>query len=84
MYNYLVIGNDKDGVPFFDKLPEWDKRLNFIIINPFDKDEKGRPLPIKIPMPYNWAMPLAMGYAFGNMVFGSEGVRKSISLITTR
>jgi hypothetical protein len=82
MYNYLVVGNDKDGVPFFDKVPEWDKRLNFIIMNPFDKDEKGRPLPIKIPMPYNWAMPLAMGYAFGNMAFGSEGVRKSISLIT--
>jgi hypothetical protein len=82
MFNYLVGGNDKDGVPFFDKLPEWDKRLNFIVLNPFDRDDKGRPMPEKIPMPYNWALPLAMGYAFGNMVFGSESAQKSISLIT--
>jgi hypothetical protein len=82
MFNYLVGGNDKDGVPFFDKLPDWDKRLNFIIINPFDKDDKGRPIPIKIPMPYNWALPLAMGYAFGNMIFGTLGAGKAISLVT--
>jgi hypothetical protein len=62
--------------------PDWDKRLNFIIINPFDTDDKGRPLPIKIPMPYNWALPLAMGYAFGNMIFGTLGAGKAISLVT--
>lgn len=82
MFNYLIGGNDKDGVPFFDKIPEWDKRLNIIILNPFDLDKKGRPQPIKIPMPYNWALPLAMGYGFGNMAFGSLGVGKSINLMT--
>jgi hypothetical protein len=81
MFNYLVAGNDKDGVPFFEKIPEWDRRLNFIILNPFDKDAKGRPQPIKIPMQYNWAIPLVLGYAFGTQVFGKESVRKTISMV---
>jgi len=75
-FNYLVAGDDKDGTPFFDKIPEWDRRLNFIILNPFDTDDQGRPQPIKIPMPYNWAFPLMVGYGFGELMFGSEGPRK--------
>ncbi len=78
-FNYLIGGDDKDGIPFFEKLPEWDRRLNFIILNPFDKDEKGRPTPIKIPMPYNWAFPLMMGYGFGTRVFGKESIRKTLA-----
>jgi predicted RNA methylase len=81
-FNYLVGGDDKDGVPFFDKLPEWDKRLNIIILNPFTKDSEGRPQPIKIPMPYNWAMPLTLGYGFGNATFGSMKLGKAIAMVT--
>jgi len=80
-YNYLVYGEDKDGVPFFEKIPEWERRLNFIVLTPA-KDDKGRPQPIKIPMPYNWAMPLALGYAFGTTVFGKESTRKTLAMVT--
>ena len=80
-FNYLVAGDDKDGIPFFDKIPEWDRRLNFIILNPFDRDDKGRPQPIKIPMPYNWAFPLALGHAFGGLLFGKEGPRKLMAMV---
>lgn len=83
MFNYLVGGDDKDGVPFFEKIPEWDRRLNFIILNPFDKDAKGRPQPIKIPMPYNWAFPLVLGYAMGNRVFGKEKLSKTAAMVAT-
>jgi predicted RNA methylase len=80
-FNYLVAGEDKDHIPFFDKIPEWDRRLNFIVLNPFDTDAKGRPQPIKIPMPYNWAFPLLLGYAFGGFVFGKEGPRKLMTMV---
>jgi hypothetical protein len=80
-FNYLVGGDDKDGIPFFDKIPEWDRRLNFIMLNPFTPDEKGRPEPIKIPMPYNWAFPLMLGYAFGGLMFGKEGPRKLMAMV---
>lgn len=80
-FNYLIGGNDKDGVPFFEKIPEWDRRLNFIVLNPYDRDEKGRPIPIKIPMPYNWAFPLMLGYGFANMMFGTKGVLNTVGTI---
>jgi hypothetical protein len=77
-FNYLYAGNDKDGTPFFEKIPEWDRRMNFIIMTPF-KDSQGRPIPIKIPMPYNWALPLSMGYSFGGAVFGKLHVGQAMS-----
>ncbi len=80
-FNYLVAGDDKDGTPYFDKIPEWDRRMNFIIMSPV-KDGKGRPEPIKIPMPYNWAFPLMLGYAFGGFMFGKEGPRKLLGMVT--
>jgi hypothetical protein len=80
-FNYLVGGDDKDGIPFFDKIPEWDRRLNFIVLDPFDTNTKGRPQPIKIPMPYNWAFPLLLGYAMGGAIFGSEGARKLAAMV---
>lgn len=80
-FNYLIGGDDKDGVPFFEKIPEWDRRLNFILLNPFDRDEKGRPVPIKIPMPYNWAFPLMLGYGMGTRVFGKEAIRKTLGMV---
>jgi hypothetical protein len=69
MFNYLVGGNDKDGIPFFDKMPEWEKHLNLTVMNPFHHDDKGRPVPIHIPLPYNWAFPFALGQAIATMAF---------------
>ena len=81
-FNYLIGGNDTDGVPFFDKLGEWERRLNFIVLNPFIKDEKGRPYPMKLPMPYFWSIPLTLGYAFGNMVFGNRKIGHALGMVT--
>jgi len=83
-FNYLIGGDDKDGVPFMDKIPEWDRHLNFIVLNPFIKDAKGRPMVNKIPMPYNWAFPYVMGSAMATMVFGKDKhrFRKMLGIVT--
>jgi N12 class adenine-specific DNA methylase len=85
MFNYLVGGNDKDGIPFADKMAWWEKSLTFTLLNPFgiDKDAKDRPQPIHIPMPYNWAFPLMIGQAAAAMVFTKDphGVRKALGAV---
>ncbi len=80
-WNYLVGGNDKDGVPFFDKLPEWERANSLILMNPFVTDEKGRPTAIKFPFPYNWAAPLSTGYFAGNLLWGHEKMGALVNLV---
>ena len=74
IWNYLIGGKDKDGVPFFDKIPPWERSKGFILLNPWNTDEKGRPMAIKWPFPYNWSFPLSMGYGLGNFMWGSATV----------
>jgi len=74
LWNYLVGGNDKDGTPLFEKIPPWERELNFILMDPLDHDAKGRMQPIKIPMPYNWALPLNIGNSIIGMILGKEGI----------
>lgn len=71
-WNYLVGGNDKDGVPFFDKIPSYEKNKAMILLLPWSTDAKGRPNALKFPFPYNWAAPLSFGYGMGNFMWGSE------------
>jgi N12 class adenine-specific DNA methylase len=71
-WNYFIGGKDKDGVSFYDKLPEWDRLHNLIIFNPWTKDAEGRPEPVKIPFPYNWAWPAAWATAMGGLMWGSK------------
>jgi len=72
MFNYLIGGKDKDDRYFMDKIPLWERRLNFTVLNPLHKDEKGRPVPYHIAMPYNWAFPMTIGSAFATMAFGTD------------
>lgn len=72
MFNYLIGDKDKDGRYFMDKIPLWERRLNFTVLNPFHKDEKGRPVPYHIAMPYNWAFPMTIGSAMATMAFGTD------------
>jgi hypothetical protein len=84
MFNYLVGGEDEDRIPFMDKIPEWNRRLNFTLLNPFHHDEKGRPVPIHIPMPYNWAFPLTLGSAMASTIFGKDkhSTRSMLGMVT--
>jgi hypothetical protein len=60
LYNYLYGGNDKDGTPFFEKVPEWTRRLSMVVMSPFH-DSKGRPYFGTISLPYNYAFPFTVG-----------------------
>jgi hypothetical protein len=42
-------GEDEEGISYYDKIPEWKKKTNFIIMNPFNGREA-----ISIPMPYGY------------------------------
>lgn len=82
LWNYLAGGDDTDGTPFFEKIGPWERELNIIIMNPWDRDSKGRPQPIKIPLPYNWALPFNIGNIIVGSFLGKEGfVKHAESLI---
>lgn len=81
-FNYLIGGNDKDGIPFYDKIAPWDRHLNFVLMNPFHRDDQGRPVPIKIPLPYNWALPSTLGHALATLVWGHPDMKaKAVSMV---
>ena len=71
-WNYFVGGKDKDGIPFFDKIPDYEKAKGLILLAPWLPDDKGRPSAIKFPFPYNWGGAMAPGYALGNVLWGSQ------------
>ncbi len=54
MTNSNVGGTDEDGVPFWDKIPEYEKNMNQIIMMPPKADESGklRARYIKVPSAY--------------------------------
>ena len=79
LWNYLMGGKDDDGVPFIDKVPDWERRLNFIIMQPHRDGSK--PDILKIPMPYNWALPLHMGGAMVEGVLGHHSVGKTLTSV---
>tara|TARA_R110002073_G_scaffold3315_6_gene22356 strand:- start:14101 stop:19374 length:5274 start_codon:yes stop_codon:yes gene_type:complete len=50
MINILFSGEDEDGVPFFNKIPDYEKERNFIVMDPTsDKGEY-----FKVPLPYGY------------------------------
>jgi hypothetical protein len=49
LLNQIMSGEDEEGVPYYDKIPEWKKKTNFIIMNPFNGREA-----VSIPMPYGY------------------------------
>ena len=49
LLNQIMSGEDEKGISHYDKIPEWKKKTNFIIMNPFNGREA-----ISIPMPYGY------------------------------
>lgn len=76
LWNYLMGGSDDNGEPYIDKIPDYEKALNFTLLNPFDRDVRGRPNSIHLPLPYNWAFPLLIGSMMGSMVMHALGFSK--------
>jgi hypothetical protein len=71
-------GADDEGIPYFEKVGEWDRAKNIIILNPWHTDDKGRPMPYKWPV--LWALPglpLVFGYHLTGMALNATGAIKS-------
>lgn len=60
------MGDDDDGIPYWDKIPLWEKERNIIFVLPPYMKTIGEQIPdstgryIKIPLPYGWNTPLFM------------------------
>jgi hypothetical protein len=79
MYNYLVGGKDKDGVPFFDKLSDWEQRNHFTFFVPGVTDSKGRPQPVKIALPYGMGGIFSLGTAMARQAFGTYSTKDNLA-----
>lgn len=75
--NYLLGGSDKDGVPFFEKVPPWERALGMVFLNPLERDEQGRPEKYVLPSPFNYALPTSIGYHLTGMLLSELGAIKS-------
>lgn len=59
--NRAMGGDDDDGEDRWDKIPEWEKARNLIILLPEGKT-------IKVPLPYSYNLPFLMGSEIEAMV----------------
>ncbi|AVR89000.1 Phage protein [Thauera aromatica K172] len=59
-----MAGDDDDGIPYWDKIPQYEKERNIIIVLPSFAKDIGQPIPdstgryFKIPLPYQWNVPM--------------------------
>jgi hypothetical protein len=66
MLGYAMSDEDEDGIPFWDKIPDYVKERNLIIMRPNGKDY------FKIPMPYGFNVFANMGTAMTEAAYGGR------------
>lgn len=57
---------DKDGMLFYDKIPEWEKERNMVMMLPNGREY------LKIPMPYGYSLFHNMGAMATDMAYGNK------------
>lgn len=78
LLNVMLSGEDEDGELFYDKISEYDKSRNIIIMSPGGDGQH-----IKIPLPYGYNAFFAMGRAPMEMARGKDWKSVGGSLIGT-
>jgi len=66
MLGYAMSDEDEDGIPYWDKIPDYVKERNLIIMRPNGKDY------FKIPMPYGYNVFANMGTAMTESAYGGK------------
>lgn len=66
MLGYAMSDEDEDGTPFWDKIPDYVKERNLVIMRPNGKDY------FKIPMPYGFNVFANMGTAMTEAAYGGR------------
>lgn len=64
-------------MPYFEKVPPYERALGFIFLNPFERDAQGRPQKYALPNAYNYALPMTLGYHLTGMLLDKVGAIKS-------
>ena len=76
--NMMLSGDDDDGESFYDKISDFDKSRNLIVMIP---DGGGKH--IKIPLPYGYNAFFAMGRTASEISSGKRWQHSMASLLTT-
>jgi hypothetical protein len=71
-------GDDEDGIPYYDKIPNYIKNTNFIFMTG-GVNEKNEPNYISIPMPYGYNILASIGHA----IYDSTNTNKSKASIAS-
>jgi len=69
MINRGLSDDDEDGIPFYDKIPDYVKERNLIIMNP--RDGKNY---YKIPLPYGYSVFHNLGTTVNDVTSGSKSM----------
>lgn len=67
--NRLIAGEDKDGENCYDKIPDWIKRRNLIVMNPIGGDCMDY---FKFPLPYGYNFPYVVGMSASDVIHGDS------------
>ena len=70
LHSGYMSDEDEDGIPYWDKIPDYVKERNLIIMRPNGKDY------FKIPMPYGFNVFLNMGTAMTESAYGGKRLTK--------
>lgn len=66
MVNRGMSEEDEDGMLFYDKIPDWEKERNMVLMLPDGKEY------LKIPMPYGYSIFHNIGSMISDMVYGNK------------
>lgn len=66
MVNRGMSEEDEDGMLFYDKIPDWEKERNMVLMLPGGKEY------LKIPMPYGYSIFHNIGSMISDMAYGNK------------
>ena len=78
----MVGGDDDDGVPLYDKVPDFVKATNFVLLTG-GKDKNGKINYVAIPMPYGYNIFANMGHAIDGVTQGKSVASQAGKLLLT-
>lgn len=77
--NMMMSGDDDDGESFYDKIPEFEKSHNIIVMNPFKEDGDY----FKLPISYGYNVFYNMGRAAGEIYRGKKAGTVAANLFSS-
>lgn len=76
MFNYMFGGEDDQGTPNIENVPDYVRRLNMTIMLPGTKDRNNEPYALTVALPYNYAMPYTLGQVAAHFAAKAAGYAK--------